>query len=294
VTLHTPIQLSCEDPEPHPSGIKGVYFMVHWDGDDVTDEYCGDSGVITDDGYCYVEGGHQGTFQFGKESWHRLDYYCVDNVGNVGTSDVEYFKVGGEAFNLTINKKWNLISTPVNLLDNAFETLFGDDEDKVVAVWTYHDGDWYVYSPDNPPEANSLSTMIPGWGYWLLATEDFDLLIGGSLMKPGVTPNDKPIIGGWNLIGYYGTEGLKYYDGPVGAGKDVQCALDTIRANYLQNLAPSLWTYWEPSNPNQWYGLDQWDDHMDPGAGYWYFYPSQLEDGGYAAVSGDCSYGLVQ
>ena len=49
----------------------------------------------------------------------------------------------------------------------------------------------------------------------------------------------------------------------------------------------SLVTYWEPWNGDpsyapyyQWVYLDKWEN-MDPGAGYWLFYPS-TEEGIYA------------
>lgn len=296
VTLHTPIQLRCEDPEPHPSGIAGVYFMVHRNGDSMTEDYCGD-GVVNDDGYCYVEGGHEGFFQFSNLSWHRLEYYCVDNVGNVGESDVEYFKVDGVAFNLTINKKWNLVSTPVFLREDALDAIFAEHGDKIVSVWAYdpYDG-WLVYSPNAP---STLDTMEPGSGYWILATEDFELVVGGSLLRPGPQPlPGKLIKGGWNLIGYLpgrdgalvaGSDPVLSYSGPAGAGKEVHCALESIATDYLQVISSSLWTYWEPDSSAPWHPLDQWTDRMDPGAGYWYYYQTQLEDAMYVPPSNICS-----
>ena len=47
----------------------------------------------------------------------------------------------------------------------------------------------------------------------------------------------------------------------------------------------SLVTYWEPWNPNQWEYLDKLDN-MDPGAGYWLFYPH--ESSGIYAYTTSC------
>jgi hypothetical protein len=95
-------------------------------------------------------------------------------------------------------------------------------------------------------------------------------------MKPRVTPPVRKLVKGWNLIGYYGIEGapideIPEYRGPEGNGDYAYCALYSLVS--LEGLLPSakwssLWTYWEPWNPNQWKSLDMWDE-MDPGAGYW-------------------------
>ena len=113
-----------------------------------------------------------------------------------------------------------------------------------------------------------VDTFTPGWGYWVLAHEDDTLVIGGSLMSPGKTPPSRTLVPGWNLIGYYGADGQTEYDGPDGNGKTAFCALASLGQDWLDKSFTSLWTYWEPYNPNQWipYGLM---DNLDPGAGYW-------------------------
>jgi hypothetical protein len=116
--------------------------------------------------------------------------------------------------------------------------------------------------------------MQPGWGYWVLANNDTELVIGGSLFSPGKTPPGKDVAQGWNLIGYYATseelEGVSYkYNGPVGNGKEAYCALySLIDTQEGHPKWSALMTYWEPDNPDQWKYLDT-EDHMDPGAGYW-------------------------
>ena len=296
VTLLTRIDLACVDPEPHPSGGEAVYFMVHWDGDDVTSEYCGDEGWYIDDhehpyyGYCYLEEGTN-SFYFKKETWHRLEYFCEDNVGNVGEPDIEYFKVEGTAFEIDLNKKWNLISVPVKLLDNSMDDVFGE-HDNVVSVWAFDGTDWSVWSPDAPSD---LTTMEPGWGYWVLTTDPSTLVIGGSLLSPTVTPPDVSIVHGWNLIGYYGADEapvrgdpeVPYYSGPSKSsnGKYAYCALGTLMSSWFDMVFPSLWTYWEPNNPDVWIDLGEYD-YMNPGAGYWLFYSGP--DGGIYGPSTTC------
>ena len=129
--------------------------------------------------------------------------------------------------------------------------------------------------------------MLPGWGYWILANSDDMLVIGGSLMQPASLPPSRTIVPGWNLIGYYGTEGLMGYYGPVGAGDLAICALATLSEDIWDFPTTSLWTYWEPYNPDAWIPLGELDN-MDPGAGYWLLSP----DEGLYSVSTVCPFPL--
>jgi hypothetical protein len=266
VTMQTPIYMNCDDPEPHPVGDKAYCFKVEMDGEDVTERYCDwyhgwyDK---NDDGFCCkrirragpcnegdlecieeetleIEDCAEGdlecfrrrrTFYFLEETEHNLKYYCVDKLGNVGPEDEEKFKVEGTKFEIPLYKKWNLISVPFVLLDNAPEEVFKDTPG-VESVWTYDpencadSGDWCVWSSGEMPD--NLNSIDPGWGYWVMEKEDPDgdcamsctegdvaclgkcgvsewLTIGGSLFSPRELPPSRSMLKGWNLIGYYGT-----------------------------------------------------------------------------------------
>ena len=292
VTTMTPITLDCVDPQPHPVDKSKIFFKVDLDGSDVTQQYCGDvSGGqfnYSGDGYCKV-GSYDAPaiFKFGEESEHNLKYYCQDKLGNVGTVDDEKFKVEGSQFNITINKKWNLISVPFVLfndsMDKAFENAIG-----VKSVWTYDpthiacSTDWCVYTPDGNPGNDNLKKMVPGDGYWVLAYNSTTLLIGGSLFSSVMSPPSKGIVAGWNLIGYYGNlDGVPtgnpifVYDGPDGDGASAVCELGTLVDTTIGYPKwASLWTYWEPYNTDGDPSTTLWIplgffDNMDPGAGYW-------------------------
>jgi len=278
VTTMTPITLDCSDPEPHPVDHETIAFNVELDGDDVTQQYCNnvDGGVFneTGDGFCHVSGDFAPvTFHFTEETEHNLEFYCVDALGNKGPIDEEKFKVEGDAFNITINKKWNLISVPFVLLNDSMEEVWDDIAPNISSVWTYDGAQWFVYTPDGV-DNDDLDTMLPGWGYWVLAKNNTVLIIGGSLFSPIITPPDKDIVMGWNLIGYYGNEDefgnqIFLYDGPDGDGARATCALGSLVNTVLGHPEwNTLVTYWEPDNPNQWKFLD-FSDNMDPGAGYW-------------------------
>ncbi|MBN2422149.1 hypothetical protein JXB41_02890 [Candidatus Woesearchaeota archaeon] len=317
VTMDTPISMECNDPDPHPVDHERVCFRIELDGKDVTNGdgcaftkcgfklgYCSYYGGVIDEetGYCCVP--HEiENFKFMEESEHNLEYYCIDALGNSNKEDVdeEKFKVIGEMFKIRLNDKWNLISVPFVLLNDEPEAVFKDTE-SVKTVWSYDgNGVWHVYRPENP-EISNLEEIVPGEGYWVLADcaeseETMEnirwecgpdkgcdmLVVGGSLYNPGpVVPPSKNLEEGWNLIGYYGTEGRWWYNGPDAMywnkGKDAYCELYSLRNLGGSILNPTKWsglvTYWEPYNDDfnpftsTWKELGYCDE-MDPGAGYW-------------------------
>lgn len=275
VTLLTPITLECVDPEPHPVNHNMVYFYVELDGDDVTEYYCDEYGGdynANGDGFCKFEEELE-EFYFFEETEHNLKYYCEDALYNRGPIDDEKFKVEGTAFEIQLNKKWNLISVPFVLIDDSIENTFSEIAENIESVWTYDafTDQWYVYHPNGEAPSN-LDFFTPGWGYWIRMHEKDTLLLGGSLFSPQVTPPTRNLKEGWNLIGYYGTEGEEGYYGPEGNGEEAGCALFSLGDSYLDKGWTSLLTYWEPDNPDQWHEYDYYDD-LDPGAGYWISVP---------------------
>ena len=257
ITTTTPITLSCHDPEPHPVGNEIVHWRIWWDGDEEWSEwYHSDAGT---------------QILMGEECNHKLEFYCEDALGHVSENNVQRYKVEGSSFNITLNRKWNLISVPFVMLDNSIEHTFSGIEDDIISVWTYDsfEEEWYVYSPHGNENSNTLHTMVPGWGYWVLAEDDAVMQIGGSLFSQVQVPPSKKLSSGWNMIGYFGTENETYYNGPVGKGETAYCALYSLVDTMIGNPRWSaLVTYWEEDNPNQWKYLNI-EDRMDTGAGYW-------------------------
>ena len=284
-TILTPISLECTDPQPHPVDNERVCFKVELDGSDETSNYCKYyKGQMANDSYCCLDSKIK-NFYFNEVSEHNLAYYCVDALGNKGPVDDEKFKVEETKFEIQLNKKWNLISVPVSLLDNSISEVFKSVKNTVKSVWTYDavTGNWYVYTPDNNTLNDNLNTMLPGWGYWVLSNDSDKLVIGGSLFKPAVLPPSKEIkANSWNLIGYYGAEGLPGYYGPQKnnlnmSRKTAYCELLSLMDTWDDLGFASLLSYWEPFNPKAWnthypnsQGLDR-PDRMSPGAGYWVY-----------------------
>ncbi len=179
ITVITPITLSCE--------VGDVKWRYALDGE--WKEWNTNSSPVT--------------IFFPEECNHTLEAYCISECGE-SEKDIEYFKVEGTVFEIPLYKKWNLISVPFVLLNNNPNEVFKDIKDDIISVWTYDKGIWYFWTPEDTPK--NLEKIIPGWGYWVLTNNDTLLVIGGGLFSPSITPPDKEITNGWNLIGYYGTE----------------------------------------------------------------------------------------
>ncbi|MGD9275609.1 MAG: hypothetical protein PVJ67_00385 [Candidatus Pacearchaeota archaeon] len=247
VTMGTPITLSCEDQGNHPSEVREICYTIYWDKDteEPTEECVSNDEV---------------TFWFEGSCRHRVEYTCYDNV-NKSSSGLKVFKVIGENFPISLDKKWNLISVPVNLLSSNVEEVFGDDEN-IEEVWSYEGGEWFYYIPGD--EDSNLVNIVPGRGYWVKTSDSTDLIVGGSLFEAGNNPgNSVPISSGWNLIGHYGL-----------ASKPRICALASIF--------------------NKWSTLVGYDSAfydayiMNPGEGYWFF--AQGDDS-YAYANKACLWG---
>ncbi|MBW2983094.1 hypothetical protein KY327_02215, partial [Candidatus Woesearchaeota archaeon] len=260
VSKDSEVVLSCDDPGDYPSGVDELCFTVDFDGDDLTADYC--DGALSD-GWCCVGQDSVG-LSFMEDSWHELNVTCRDNV-NKSSSDLEYFKVGGGSFDLVLNKKWNLVSTPITLFQDDPGAVFGGVEE-VAGVWAYNASAdaWRIWRPGVP---SNLEHVIPGEGYWVLTTGAVNVsLYGSEYIHPYLKV---PIVHGWNLIGYFGTEGSSSFGGYAGVGLSASCALAALSEGPLSPGFASIWGYWEPF-------ADKWlkfgpSSHLDPGAGYWLF-----------------------
>jgi len=318
VTKYTSISLKCIDQGDHPVNHEGVCFKVEVDAKDATERYCDyycENDVeecMQEDGFCCV--GHEiENFLFNEETEHELEYYCVDALGNSNKEDldIEKFKVEGTPFNITLFKKWNLISVPFTLLDDDPEKVFESVKDDIYAVWTY-DGEtdkWYVYDPE---QGGTLDHILPGWGYWVLAKkgtweDPVILTIAGYLMSPLTIPPSRQLVKGWNLIGYYGTswelypvtddyisqcqnfhEGWHWYNYIY--GDKAYCALNSLVSQGYPEF-DSLWSFincgeendifdknaWIGINPCIFDEIKQKFARMYAGRGYWLHLKKDME-----------------
>ncbi len=282
ITMFTPVMLNCTDSEPHPVGTKTLHYRIFLDGE--LEGNCMHGSLKN--GWCFVDYSSPLTIRFPEESNHTLEFYCADRLGNSGALDSEVFKVEGTSFELSLQKKWNLMSVPFVLLNNNISEVFKPVADDVESVWTY-DGQsnkWFVYTPDGDDANDDLKTMEPGWGYWLMAKNDTKLLLGGSLFNPIRTPPSRTLVPGWNLIGPYGTDWQSYgsddycmYNNGNGIYWDyAYCSMNSlVDTNSGHPRWSSLWTYVNcPGVTQPWRRINACTDVVQrnrvvSGYGYW-------------------------
>jgi len=100
VTSGTNIDFTCTDPQPHPSENETLCFKVSYDEPDwhyITEDYCGKySGTMKDD-FCCVKAGPNDNFVFNfnenEDSFHDLEYYCIDAVEKQSDTYIQFYKV---------------------------------------------------------------------------------------------------------------------------------------------------------------------------------------------------------
>jgi hypothetical protein len=137
------------------------------------------------------------------------------------------------------------VATGLATIDDCLVVVYGFD--KTTKTWTW-------YNPSWPPEANTLTTLHMGSGYWINVSESCTLTYEA---------NTYPLDEGWNLIGWEG------YQEHVGDNPAVAVGLasieDWLEVVYGFDSAAKTWTWYNPSWPTEANTLTV----LYKGGGYW-------------------------
>ena len=98
---------------------------------------------------------------------------------------------------------WNLVSTPIVPNNNLLKSILAPQlaAGEVTIVWSYT-GTPRTWQKFIPPSTGTLTTIVDGNGYWIYMTAPDTLLVGGTVIPPGVAPPTYRLLAGWNLIGF--------------------------------------------------------------------------------------------
>jgi hypothetical protein len=152
-------------------------------------------------------------------------------------------------YKASFNAGWDLISLYKQPADTDIGTVLAAISGKYISVWSYVNGSWKVYDPNNPGFSD-LTTMEAGSGYWINMTEAANANIIGSVPTTSLS-----LKRGWNLVGYNSSTSQAVAD-----------ALASIAGNYVSAWAymDGNWKVYDPANP----GFSDLTT-MEPGYGYW-------------------------
>lgn len=150
---------------------------------------------------------------------------------------------------LRFSPGWNLFSLPLSPSDNSIGTVLAPISGKFISVWSYHNGVWRTYDPENSGFSD-LFSLEAGSGYWINMKTSGDLVMTGS--SP---PKSIPLNTGWNLVGYN-----------FSASQAVGIAMASISGKYtnIWTFSNDAWRVHDPANP----GFSDLT-HLHPGKGYW-------------------------
>ncbi len=138
-------------------------------------------------------------------------------------------------FNMELTEGWNLMSIPLDPLDNSIEAVLNSLEGKYSKVYYFNPNNekWMVYNPRRTifHQPNDLLELEPGKGYWIEMSETATFTISGL----EVVGFNIQLQSGWNYIGY-----------PYDSDAEISSALET-----LDNKFYRIYSYNAP--------LDNWN-----------------------------------
>jgi hypothetical protein len=150
-----------------------------------------------------------------QDSWNgpgnTAPLHAHSGPGN--QNDLFVFKLNDftPVYVINLSAGWNFISTPMQPSNTMIAAALGDISSNLAVVWTWNAStqSWLKYRPSGM--GNTLTTLESGKGYWVYMNNPAQLSISGS---PGSTT--VPVLAGWNLIGYNGTDGTTVPPGLLG------------------------------------------------------------------------------
>jgi hypothetical protein len=176
-----------------------------------------------------------------------------------------------EAFKMTLDEKWNLISLPLVPLgpdgsisiEDALASLPAAVTAELESIWYYDcvTEDWVMYP------GGGLTTLEDGKAYWLRMTYplpscgNFTWWIWGTAKpEPPAAPSQYPVCEGWNMVGY--TELL------AGAPSAYLWNWTSAPTPVVYGWTPGCWT------SQGWSLVTFPGGNLVPGQGYWVAFPA--------------------
>ncbi|MCK5309557.1 MAG: hypothetical protein KAJ64_02830 [Thermoplasmata archaeon] len=154
------------------------------------------------------------------------------------------------SFSKSLNVGWNLISIPIEPLDNSIDWVFNSIDGSFERIHTYDTsgeyGRWQSFSIYSSDYVNDFNSIELTKAYWIYMNEDCVFLLSGVPKNQNIMLN-----AGWNLVSY----------------PTIECKLASVA---LAGTGSNMMAVYDNSSP---YLIDDITDLttvvMQPGEGYW-------------------------
>ncbi|MAF80369.1 hypothetical protein CL629_04825 [bacterium] len=241
---------------------ENVDLESEWDEQDVTVSYDSETRTATIT---------PGDTLDGDSTYTVYLYNIVDDSENE-IDEYDWDFTTAVTYSIDLTQGWNLISIPIVPQSSDVGDVLGElnSSSTISSVYTYDKGTntWSVYRPGSP-ETSNLDELTAGYAYWInYSSEDEGTIEGyGNTFQGGeITPPERTLYEGWNMLGYYQIEGT--------TSEPANFALATLLTDTWDETS----AYWSSirsyDNESKTFDTVDFEDDIDPGAGYWIFLKS--------------------
>ncbi|MCK5282014.1 MAG: hypothetical protein KAK00_01265 [Nanoarchaeota archaeon] len=143
--------------------------------------------------------------------------------------------------NITLGENWNLICIACQPENKSVDSVLKNISENYTSIHTYDASDtidhWKSHNPDMPSWViQDLAAINEKSGYWINMDHNSSLRVNGVISSP----NNIPLIQGWNLIGY-----------PADESKSPENAFSGISGSYSivwrYNTSTGTYPYYDPN-----------------------------------------------
>ncbi len=131
---------------------------------------------------------------------YTVEYTAEDDAGNEYEGEFEFEVKARQAYSVSVQPGWNLISLPATPLDSAIESVLAGKE-LITPVLGYQDGDWVTAVQEAGTWRGTLTEIVGGYGYWVHAGTFSKVSTMLAEVDPAATLPTVPVSAGWNLLG---------------------------------------------------------------------------------------------
>lgn len=154
------------------------------------------------------------------------------------------------SFSRDLSVGWNLISIPIEPVDNSIGWVFSSIEGALERIFTYDTsgeyGKWLSFSVNGVESLNDFDSIELSKAYWVYVIEDCTFFITGVPKTQNIMLNT-----GWNLVGYPLMSSRQASIALAGTGADMMAIYDCSSPYFIEDIA------------------DLSTVIMQPGDGYW-------------------------